>query len=110
MTQAQKIIDWLAEHPNSLSPEIERGATLRGFAGSYLKYLTKNGTLIRTGKKPEFRYRLAEKSDHPPAQSNGIPAAFGASETPTVVDSLLAIARSLDRVAQAIANLLLEDE
>lgn len=72
MTNAQRIIDWLTEHPNSLLSEIEKGTTLPWmFAGSYLGYMTKNGTLVYTGKKGERRYRVAEESDHPPMQGNG---------------------------------------
>jgi len=71
MTNAQKIINWLAEHPNSLLPEIDKGINFAGVA-SYLGYLTKNGTLVRTGEKTKWRYRVAEESDHPPAQSNGV--------------------------------------
>ena len=75
MTGAQKIIDWLTEHPDALAPEIDKGTNLPSFPGSYLGYLTRNGTLVRSGKKGTFRYRVAEQSDHPPAPSNGIPAA-----------------------------------
>ena len=75
MTYAQKVIDWLTEHPDSRLAEIQEGANLPPcFAGSYLRYLTRNGTLVRTGQKEMWRYRVAEKLDHPPAQSNGIPA------------------------------------
>ncbi len=72
VTNAQKIIDWLTEHPNSLMSEINEGTNY--LAASYVSYLTKNGTLVRTGNKGTSRYRVAQESDHPPPQPNEIPA------------------------------------
>ena len=99
MTRAKEIIDWIAEHPDSLSLDINKAFSLSSLIGlnGYLTYLTRNGTLVRTGRRGAYRFRVAEKS-------NGIPSAVVSSPSggSDLDAAVAALERSVDALQDAI--------